>query len=330
MPLTLIPPGTRKGNPFYLIRGTVNGRSVEVSAKTRNRREAEGLAVELEAELRKSSVERTTATLSQAAALYIAYRNPRRADRQFIDRVVAVAGERLLSSIRQHDIVALADLLYPGRANETKNRQVFRPLAAILHYAADSDLCAYLRIKILPERRPQPRALPREAGEALIAAAEGPVKTLLIFLFRQGWRISDALRLEWTHVNLPERTALYRISKTDDWKVAPLHDEVVARLRVEPRIGPHVFPWRDKSRVYRILKPLREATGIHFTPHRARHSFATWLVEAGAEMTDLMEAGGWRDPKSVARYGRPGRERVRSMINSVATPRPRGKSGERP
>lgn len=327
MPLTLIPPGRRKNNRFWLIRGTVKGRSVEVSSKTTNKRAAERLAVELEAELLKTTVERATATVRQAADLYLAYREPRKADRQMIERIVAVYGGRLLSSIRQHDIVALAELLYPGRANETKNRHVFGPLAAILHYAAENDLCPYLRVRKLRERRPPPRALSREAGEALIRTAEGPLKTLLIFLFRQGWRISDTLRLRWDDVDLRRRVARYRISKTDDWKIAPLHDEVMARFRVEPRFGPFVFPWRDKSPVYKALAPLRKATGIAFTPHQARHSFATWLVEAGAEMTDLMEAGGWKDPKSVARYARPGRDRIRAMINRVGTRR-RGKTGD--
>lgn len=38
--LKLIPPGTRKGNPYYLVRGTFDGRRYEVSTRTRDREAA--------------------------------------------------------------------------------------------------------------------------------------------------------------------------------------------------------------------------------------------------------------------------------------------------
>ena len=63
------------------------------------------------------------------------------------------------------------------------------------------------------------------------------------------------------------------------------------------------FAWR-----WSVYKPLRRACAQakvpYLSPHEfGRHTFATWMRQhAGMDLRGLMEAGGWRDPKSVARY----------------------------
>jgi integrase len=97
----------------------------------------------------------------------------------------------------------------------------------------------------------------------------------------------------------------------------PLNDTVADMLRNEaPGIG-RVFPWGSKNSIYRVLKPLCEKTGIHFTPHMARHSFATWHDAAGGSTKEIMEAGVWLDPKSVLRYTHVDQRRVRATLNCI-------------
>ena len=89
----------------------------------------------------------------------------------------------------------------------------------------------------------------KEDAGRLIAAADGKLKLLLVFLFSQGWRIGDALRLQWADINLNEATVWYRISKTDEAMPMPLNLSLLDMLRDEPqpRVG-RVFPWRGKSK----------------------------------------------------------------------------------
>jgi integrase len=191
------------------------------------------------------------------------------------------------------------------------------PAAAILHYAADNDLCPYIKVKKMKEKAPEPRAKRKEEAARLIAAADGKLKLLLVFLFFQGWRISDTLRLRWQDINLSEATVKYHITKTDEWLEMPLHLTVLDMLRNDgPGVG-RVFPWGGTTSVYRHLEPLCEKTGIHFTPHMARHSFATWLNSEGASVFEIMKAGGWRDHRSVFRYTKVDVRRVRATINKL-------------
>jgi integrase len=101
----------------------------------------------------------------------------------------------------------------------------------------------------------------------LIAAVDGKLKLLLVFLFSQGWRITDVLRLTWRDVDLSDASIRYHISKTDEWATVPLHLAVLDMLRTEePGVG-YIFPWRDRTNAYRALKPLCQKIGIYFTPH---------------------------------------------------------------
>jgi hypothetical protein len=76
MPFTLIPPGHRKGNPYYLVRGTIDGREREVSTKTRDKTAARQFAKELERKLLASGPPKPGEMMSfeKAACLYAEFR----------------------------------------------------------------------------------------------------------------------------------------------------------------------------------------------------------------------------------------------------------------
>jgi integrase len=143
------------------------------------------------------------------------------------------------------------------------------------------------------------------------------MKLLLTWLFCQGWRISDTLELQWADLNLKERNVRYHISKTDEWRVMPLHTRLIEMLSATPASVGKVFHWSNRSNLYRDLRPFCKRLGIAFTPHMARHSFATWLANEGVSPLEIMDAGGWRDHKSVIRYTKLDPTRVRATINKI-------------
>jgi integrase len=289
----------REGSPYWYIRRTLPGRAVYASTKERDKADARRFKAELEIRIARAAGQKChAATFEEAADLYIKARQPRKAWLVNIKRLSAVIGDRLLADIRQHMLVDAANALYPRCLASTKNWYVFAPAAAILHYAAENDLCPYVRVKKLAERKAAPRDMRKEDAARLIAAAGGKLRLLLVFLFAQGWRVSDALRLRWQDVNLSEATVLYHVSKTNEWLMMPLHLAVLNMLRDEPAQVGRVFPWGGRTSLYRELQPLCRQAGVHFTPHMARHSFATWLGAEGASVFEIMKAG---DGRIIAR-----------------------------
>ena len=91
---------------------------------------------------------------------------------------------------------------------------------------------------------------------------------MLVFLFSQGWRVSDALRLTWQDVDLNGAKVRHHISKTDEWLVVPLHSMVLDMLRSDA--GDHVgrvFPWRDRAGLYIGSASLPQGRGSFHPPY---------------------------------------------------------------
>lgn len=313
---TLIPPGQRKGNKDYLVRWSADGRDHEATTKARDAKSARHRAREIVAEHaaqgRRPQGERMS--FAEAAELYLAWRSLPPQDRHRIARLVGVLGRLPIGEIRQVDLVRAANELYPTATNQSKNRSVIIPAGAILHYAARNQLVPWLRIEHFKRPKPQSRAVSKEVAQALIAAAPaGPRQFFLLWIFRQGSRITDTLQLDWTNIDLGSQTARLFISKTQSWLEMPLHDEVFEYLCAwEGNTTGRVFPWKSREQVHRWLKPLRERLGITFTAHMARHSLGTWLNEAGAGQKTIGETLGHTDPRSSAIYTAAGLDVVRA------------------
>lgn len=325
--LYLVPPGKRRGNPFWILRGEVGGRDIEVSTKTRDKAAAQEYRNRYEARLLAGGVPQSGEDISFAdgVALYAAHRDPSKVDRARLERLKNALGAKPLRAIRHVDLVEAANKLHPGKAPATKNREVMRPAAAVLHYCAKNEFCLWLRVALFKEPRARTRAVAQDTARALIAnlpdlpdhakdwraGAKGQQRALLtqkkkrlllLWLFRQGPRISDALKIRGEDLDLQRRIVRRHIGKTDEWIEEPLHDEVW-ELLANATPGPgFLFPWRSKSGVYKWLRPYCQALGIRFTPHMARHSLGKWLNENGASLRQIMDTLHHADPKSSIRY----------------------------
>lgn len=312
----------RAGGETWYMRGKFHGHKVFRSTQTSDHRVAEQVLRQLEIQLATAGSareQRDEYTFEKASDIYLDHHKRAEPDRNAIKRLVGEIGAQYLSDIRSHVIADAAIKLYPKASAATRNRMVIANAGAILHYAADQDLCPYVKLKRFKETPVAPRDVDATVAKTLINSAEGLQRLLLLMLFRQGWRIGELLDVTWAHVNLDEKTIEHHNKKVGLYDIVPLHDEVVTLLEEIPedeRTG-RLFQWRDRWAVYEWLWPLTEKLGVRFTPHMARHSFATWLVNAGATGFDLLATGNWSDLKSVKRYTRLDRERARTVINRL-------------
>jgi len=308
MPLQLIPPGRRKGNKFYLLRGRVNGRVHEFSArKELDRNAAEKWRVETEAKLRQPAAPVITIlTFADGIDAYLDAKRPSLHTCQILDRLkVDDVGKMALDHVRPMHLIAAAHRLHPDCKNATKNREVLTPAASVLHFCAANSMCGYVRVEKLPEdRNYQRRKFGAENQAKLIAAARvrnPALWRLLVFIAYQGWRISETLGLDWSHVDLARGATIVRVGKARTWKTIRLADETVAALETVPageRRG-QVFPFKDRWRVRHALEPVLRETGLHFTPHMARHDFATDLNAAAATANDIKDLSTWTSTEAI-------------------------------
>lgn len=173
----------------------------------------------------------------------------------------------------------------------------------------------------LPRPLPVPAALAVPDGIASLAhttMAEGRDTALFTLLYGAGLRINEALSLDLR--DLPRTTAgsgsVLRVrGKGNKERLVPLLPAVVSALgswaAVHPAPSPDapLFPGvrggrLDAAVAQKAMRDYRRLAGLpeHATPHALRHSFATHLLEGGADLRSIQELLGHASLSSTQRY----------------------------
>ena len=185
--------------------------------------------------------------------------------------------------------------------------------------------------RLLPETLSQPeteRLLAAPAPDALLDRA------LLELLYAAGLRISEALRLDLEDLSL-DGAFVRVIGKGDRERLVPVGEVALDAIRawldgprgalvdahhVAPVRGGPVFLGRNGRRLARqqawaIVKRAAAAAGLgaRVSPHTLRHSFATHLLEGGADLRIVQELLGHASISTTQLYTHVTGERIREV-----------------
>ena len=128
------------------------------------------------------------------------------------------------------------------------------------------------------------------------------------FLVVTGWRLGEALALEWAEVDLVTRTARLADTKTG-FSMRPLAHAACDILRALPRFGELVFPAStgvDKRmagfRKIWLRVAARARLPSDVTPHILRHSFASQDADLGFSELTIAALLGHRKASVTSKY----------------------------
>ncbi|HEX2433501.1 MAG TPA: tyrosine recombinase, partial [Gaiellaceae bacterium] len=188
----------------------------------------------------------------------------------------------------------------------------------------------------LPRRvRTLPRTLSPGEAERLIDAAAGTTpralrdRALAELLYGAGLRVSEAVGLDRAGVDLEQRL-VRTIGKGDKERVVPVGRQAVDALRrylargrphLDRRHRPELFLNAQggaltRAGAFLILRRLAEKAGLEperVHPHLLRHSFATHLLEGGADLRSVQEMLGHADLATTELYTHVTNRRRREM-----------------
>ncbi len=220
----------------------------------------------------------------------------------------------------------VASLRAAGRAGTTIARRVAALRSFYRHQmllGARTDNPA-AELELPRRRRTLPRTLSAGEAERLIEAASGAGpralrdRALVELLYGAGLRVSEAVGLDRSAVDLEQRLVRC-LGKGSKERIVPIGREAVEALR---RYLARGRPYLDKRRraelflnaqggaltragAFLILRRLAAAAGLEperVHPHLLRHSFATHLLEGGADLRSVQEMLGHADLSTTERY----------------------------
>jgi integrase/recombinase XerD len=216
------------------------------------------------------------------------------------------------------------------RAGGSASTTVARRVAAIRGYYRHRVLVGARRDNPaaeldLPRRtRKLPRTLSPGEVERLIDAADGTAprarrdRALVELLYGAGLRVSEAVGLERAGVDLEQRLVRV-IGKGDKERIVPLGRHAAEALRrylahgrphLDRRHRPELFlnakgGALTRAGAFLILRKLADKAGLEagrVHPHLLRHSFATHLLEGGADLRSVQEMLGHADLATTELY----------------------------
>src|SRR5437588_10280105 len=268
------------------------------------------------------------ADLEGFLALLAATRAPRTVDayrRDLLDLTARVGGP--LSAVTTEELERyLAELRAEGRAPATIARRTaaarsFYRHLVLLGARTDNPAAA---IALPRKARRLPRTLSPSEAERLIDAAAGTTprtlrdRALVELLYGAGLRVGEAVGLGKTDVDLEQRL-VRATGKGSKERLVPLGRPAAEALRrylargrphLDRRHRPELFlnaqgGGLTRAGVFLVLRRLAEKAGLEperVHPHLLRHSFATHLLEGGADLRSVQEMLGHADLATTELY----------------------------
>lgn len=136
-------------------------------------------------------------------------------------------------------------------------------------------------------------------------------KLVLMFLYYAGLRLDEARNIKWTDLDFERRLIHVKIAKGGRERVVFLHPRLQDALTIystkdeglifHSQVGNKIYNSRT---IQQIVKHATKGAGIkkHVSPHTLRHSFATHLLEAGADIKYIQLLLGHKDIRSTQMY----------------------------
>jgi site-specific recombinase XerD len=175
--------------------------------------------------------------------------------------------------------------------------------------------------------RPLPKKLSQEQVKQLFAQIENPMDhALCLLMLRCGLRVSEVAKLKLGNIDWDQKSLMIVQGKGRKDRVVYLSSDAIAGLKACLELRPSSVPddllfWNQKRTgrtlstegIQKKVERYAKTAGIKASCHSLRHTFASNLLEEGAEVTSIKELMGRSSIESSERYAKLSNQRVKQV-----------------
>jgi integrase/recombinase XerD len=253
-------------------------------------------------------------------------------------------GSDLTETKQAHIVAYLGYLRGLGRANTTVSRNL-ASIRSFYHFLLKEEVLTAdptVQIETPKVEKRLPKVLTVDEVERLLQAPDPTTpagardKAMLELLYATGIRVSELVSIKVADVNL-SAGFLKCMGKGSKERIIPIGEYAQSTLLHYLEFGRnkllrdedpqalflnHHGTQMSRQGFWKILKKYAVAAGIHkhITPHTLRHSFATHLLERGADLRAVQEMLGHADISTTQIYTHVTRTRLKEVY-AAAHPR---------
>lgn len=332
----------RPGSPHWWVR---IGRKTRRSTGTSDRRQAKQFEEALQERLwrRHKLGDRAAVSFREVAARWLTetQKRTKAKDELILAWFAPYIDEEPLSAITRDTVDQLRlYALEDGKSKATVDRYMAL-LRAILRKCAHE--WRYIdQPPVIPMYRPatpEPRWLTQEQFAALCKELPKHQALAACFAVLTLLRMRSMLQLTWDRIDLKRRRLWVPGSQMKGRSAIglPLSRRACAVLVLLRRLNPdgeHVFQWKgrpiDDCNTAAFQKGVKRAGLTPFCWHDLRHTGASWAVQNGVTLQELMQLGGWKSYAMVLRYAHLAPDHLATAVEKVGSNvAQRRKQGER-
>ena len=180
----------------------------------------------------------------------------------------------------------------------------------------------------LKQEQPLPSVIAPEALELLLSVVKQPRdRAIFLLMLRSGLRVQEVAGLQRQDCDLLRRRLIVRQAKNRRERIAYLSQDSIEALQAylcqrpataadQPLLlgckGRYKMKALSVRAIQKLLERYRSQVGLSMHCHQLRHTFASDLLTAGADMVIVQDLLGHRQVQTTQNYCRVANEKVRA------------------
>lgn len=316
---------------WYLYYHDSRGVRQKKSTGTKNKQEAYKFLRTFQ--IPNASTPKTNLKLSELTEHYLSHSKSHHTTKTQLHHKVAlhqlqqVVGDIPIKLITSRNLEQFISLVQE-KTSKWSARKYYISLAAVFQKAVEWEYLEINPFRKVKQPRPvslKPKFLSEEQVAQIMEYIPDPeFKRLCLFALHTGLRLGELVALRWEHVSFErgivsvENTQFFTTKSKKD-RMVPLNSIAVEALG---KVGEGLVftlkgrPWNE-SVVNQKMRRLSKGVGFHVHFHMLRHTFASWLVQKGANLYAVKELLGHASITTTEVYAHLQPSTLHSVVNRL-------------